>query len=103
MRLITIRRPKISSKPGRLGFEHPVAGIFTTAPNGWTYASHEFGNIFLMIPTAALNDSLGRFLNARHVASDKVSAGTAIHRILSALRIRGVDTDVSIPHSCGGV
>jgi hypothetical protein len=56
---------------GDLGFPEPLEGLFTTAPNGWTYASHEFGNIALMIPVAALNHLLGEIL-ADRIPRDRV-------------------------------
>lgn len=39
---------------GRLGFDREMNGIFTQAPNGVTYASHEIGNTLLNLPLAAL-------------------------------------------------
>jgi hypothetical protein len=59
-------------RTGQIGFEQPMTGIFTTAPNGRTYASHEFGNILLLIPTAALNRALDRFLTSSGVRGEKV-------------------------------
>jgi len=47
-------------------------GVFTTAPNGRTYASHEFGNIFLLIPTAGANYALGALLTSYGLAPERV-------------------------------
>lgn len=41
-----------------IGFDHPREGIFTIAPNGFTYGSHEFGNTLLLIPTAFVNHAI---------------------------------------------
>jgi hypothetical protein len=38
-----------------LSFEAPQNGIFTLAPNGRTYASHEVGNTLLLLPVAGFN------------------------------------------------
>jgi len=58
---------------GQIGFEQPVTGIFTTAPNGRTYASHEFGNVLLLIPAAAANHALDRLLTSSGVGPEKVA------------------------------
>jgi dolichyl-phosphate-mannose-protein mannosyltransferase len=58
---------------GQIGYEHPVTGIFTTAPNGRTYASHEFGNVLLLIPTAAASHVLDRLLTSSGVGPEKVA------------------------------
>ena len=50
---------------GRLGFDvQPISGVFTKAPNGIIYASHEFGNAFFMLPTAFLNLILKNILSS---------------------------------------
>ncbi|MBD2102748.1 hypothetical protein H6F94_17990 [Leptolyngbya sp. FACHB-261] len=43
---------------GQLGFETSQPGIFTVAPNGRTYASHEIGNTLFFLPIAWLNLTL---------------------------------------------
>jgi hypothetical protein len=53
---------------GELGFAHPMEGIFTTAPNGRTYGSHEIGNTLFQLPVAALNVWI------EHVAAGRWSA-----------------------------
>ncbi len=58
---------------GQIGFENPQTGAFTTAPNGRSYASHEFGNVLLLIPTAAANHALDRLLTSRGVGPEKVA------------------------------
>ena len=58
---------------GNIGFPEPRGGVFTTAPNGRTYASHEFGNVLCLIPTAALNHVLGRTLPSVGVAPSRVA------------------------------
>jgi len=58
---------------GQIGFERPVTGVFTTAPNGRTYVSHEFGNVLLLIPTAAANHALDRVLTSSGVGPEKVA------------------------------
>ncbi|MCE9603823.1 MAG: glycosyltransferase family 39 protein [Planctomycetia bacterium] len=45
-------------RTGRLGFDEPLVGVFTLAPNGRIYAAHEFGNALLFIPTAAAIEHL---------------------------------------------
>lgn len=50
---------------GSLSFDHKMEGVFTTAPNGRTYASHEIGNTLLLLPVAAVNLTLGRILATR--------------------------------------
>jgi hypothetical protein len=57
---------------GNIGFDEPVKGVFTTAPNGRTYASHEFGNILLLIPTAAVNSAAHQALTSRGIAPERV-------------------------------
>jgi hypothetical protein len=58
---------------GELGFDQPMPGIFTVAPNGRTYGSHEFGNSLLLIPTAALNHVLGHVLTRLALAPEKIA------------------------------
>jgi len=41
---------------GRLSFDHPREGIYTVAPNGRTYASHEIGNTIFLLPVALVNN-----------------------------------------------
>lgn len=41
-------------REGRLGFDQEMTGIYTKAPNGITYASHEIGNTLLNLPLAWL-------------------------------------------------
>lgn len=48
-----------------LGFAQPLPGIFTVAPNGRTYGSHEIGNTLLMLPVAALNSMIESLLGPR--------------------------------------
>ena len=50
---------------GELGFDHPMKGVFTVAPNGRTYASHEFGNTLFQLPIAAINVGLEYLLAPR--------------------------------------
>jgi hypothetical protein len=38
-----------------MSFAEPKEGIYTVAPNGRTYASHEFGNTLFMLPIAGVN------------------------------------------------
>jgi len=40
---------------GALSFAQPRKGIYTIAPNGRTYASHEFGNTLFLLPVTASN------------------------------------------------
>jgi hypothetical protein len=47
---------------GQIGFDQRPLGVFTEAPNGRFYASHEFGNVLLLIPTAAANPVLEQLL-----------------------------------------
>ncbi len=47
---------------GRLGFDHPMEGIFHTAPNGMTYGAHEIGNAVVLIPVATLGAVANRVL-----------------------------------------
>ena len=58
---------------GQIGFEQPATGIFTIAPNGRTYASHEFGNVLLLIPTATANHALNRLLTSSGIGLEKVA------------------------------
>jgi hypothetical protein len=57
---------------GQIGFDQPVDGIFTKAPNGRTYASHEFGNVLLLIPTAAANRVVENLLTSARISKEKV-------------------------------
>jgi len=56
---------------GALGFATPAEGMFEDggctylAPNGRTYAYHEFGNILFLIPAAAVNIVLEKALVSR--------------------------------------
>lgn len=45
-----------------LSFAGPRVGIFTVAPNGRTYASHEIGNALFLLPVAGFNIILERAL-----------------------------------------
>jgi hypothetical protein len=54
---------KVFVEKGCISFENQIEGIFTKAPNGRYYGSHEFGNILPLIPTAAFNHLCGLFLN----------------------------------------
>jgi Dolichyl-phosphate-mannose-protein mannosyltransferase len=50
---------------GQLGFDQTQVGIFTTAPNGRSYASHEIGNTLFLLPTAFVNVFLSGLLSGR--------------------------------------
>jgi hypothetical protein len=50
---------------GQLGFDQNQVGIFTLAPNGRTYASHEIGNTLFLLPTASINVFLSHILSGR--------------------------------------
>src|ERR1017187_9001889 len=50
---------------GSLSFAEARKGIFTVAPNGRTYASHEIGNTLFMLPVAGLNIVLEKALAHR--------------------------------------
>lgn len=50
-------------KHHRLSFDTLPSGIFTTAPNGLSYASHEIGNTLFMLPTALVNTVLESILS----------------------------------------
>jgi hypothetical protein len=50
---------------GSLGFADPQDGVFTVAPNGRTYASHEIGNTLFMLPVAGFNIVLEKALANR--------------------------------------
>lgn len=54
---------KVFVEKGCISFENEIEGVFTKAPNGRYYASHEFGNVLPLIPTASINYILGIFLN----------------------------------------
>lgn len=62
-------------KTGNLGFDTPKDGIFTLAPNGRTYASHEIGNTVFMLPTAFVNvlleNVLSGFLDRENISTLK--------------------------------
>jgi hypothetical protein len=45
-------------KHGAVSFSHPMEGIYTRAPNGRTYASHEIGNALFLIPVAMVNTGI---------------------------------------------
>jgi hypothetical protein len=51
---------------GTLGFSQPREGIFTVAPNGRTYAAHEFGNALFLLPVAGVNVVLEKALADRY-------------------------------------
>jgi hypothetical protein len=51
---------------GTLGFSEPIEGIFAIAPNGRTYASHEFGNALFLLPVAGFNVVLERALAGKY-------------------------------------
>lgn len=59
-------------KHGQLGFDTPQPGIFSIAPNGRTYASHEIGNTLFFIPTAFINilleNTLSIFLTQDYIS-----------------------------------
>lgn len=59
-------------KTGNLGFDSPKDGIFTVAPNGKTYASHEIGNTVFMLPTAFVNVVLENALSG-FLTTEKLS------------------------------
>jgi hypothetical protein len=40
---------------GALSFSQPREGVYTVAPNGRTYASHEIGNTLFLLPVAGVN------------------------------------------------
>jgi hypothetical protein len=50
---------------GSLSFAEPRDGIFTVAPNGRTYASHEIGNTLFLLPVAGFNIVLEKALENR--------------------------------------
>ena len=52
-------------KKGALGFEEPKTGIFTVAPNGRSYASHELGNTVFLLPVAAVNVLMEKTMRGR--------------------------------------
>jgi hypothetical protein len=45
-------------KHRELGFPYAMEGIFSVAPNGRTYASHEIGNALFLLPVALLNHGI---------------------------------------------
>jgi hypothetical protein len=49
-----------------LGFAQPREGVYTVAPNGRTYASHEFGNALFLLPVAGLSVVLDKTLASRY-------------------------------------
>jgi hypothetical protein len=51
---------------GALGFAEHHYGVYTVAPNGRTYASHEFGNTLFLLPVAGLNVALEKALASRY-------------------------------------
>lgn len=59
-------------RTGHLGFDTPQSGIFTLAPNGKTYGSHEIGNTVFYIPTAFINilleNTLSRFVEPKNIS-----------------------------------
>lgn len=50
---------------GTMSFAEPRPGIYTIAPNGRTYASHEIGNTLFLLPVAGVNLSIEKLLNGR--------------------------------------
>lgn len=68
---------------GALGFAQPMEGIFTTAPNGRTYASHEIGNTLFQLPVAALNVWFER-LAASRMSVQQITYVTEFLRSLMA-------------------
>ena len=50
---------------GSLSFAEPRPGIFTVAPNGRTYASHEIGDTLFMLPVAGFNIVIEKALEHR--------------------------------------
>jgi len=51
---------------GALSFSQPREGVYTVAPNGRTYASHEIGNTLFLLPAAGVNVVLERALASRY-------------------------------------
>jgi len=51
---------------GTLSFSQPREGIFSIAPNGRTYASHEFGNALFLLPVAGFNVVLEKALASKY-------------------------------------
>jgi len=51
---------------GSLSFAQLRQGPYTLAPNGRTYASHEFGNSLFLLPVAGLNIALEKALAGRY-------------------------------------
>lgn len=90
-------------KTGRLGFDEFRHGIFTLAPNGRTYASHEIGNTLFYLPVAFINlsidsllrnlwgiqelpDTLRRFIFSFHSVTYTSVTLTALFGILRVLK-----------------
>jgi hypothetical protein len=51
---------------GTLGFSQHREGVYTVAPNGRTYASHEIGNTLFLLPAAGVNAVIERELASRY-------------------------------------
>jgi hypothetical protein len=58
-------------KYGQLGFDTAKQGVFTVAPNGKIYASHEIGNTLLLMPVAFINFVIGNIL-AGKIDAEKI-------------------------------
>jgi hypothetical protein len=52
-------------KYGQIGFDTVQDGIFSLAPNGKTYASHEIGNTLFLMPIALVNFIVGNVLSGK--------------------------------------
>ncbi len=50
---------------GELSFPEPRPGIYTVAPNGRTYASHEIGDTLVLLPVAGVNALVEKLLTPR--------------------------------------
>jgi len=70
---------------GELGFDHAMEGIFTTAPNGRTYASHEIGNTIFQLPIAAVNLGIERAVGGRWSAQQMTYATEFLRSFLAAV------------------
>ncbi|HEU5117450.1 MAG TPA: glycosyltransferase family 39 protein, partial [Isosphaeraceae bacterium] len=55
-----------------MSFDHPMQGIYTVAPNGRTYASHEFGNTLFLLPTAFVNHLLSQTLTRAGMSPERI-------------------------------
>lgn len=58
---------------GQISFEQPqLHGVFSVAPNGRTYGSHEFGNTLFLIPAAVIGQGLGAVLTRTGMPGDRI-------------------------------